>query len=167
MPNKESKKEVFLIVDALALIHRAFHAVPPLQTKDGRVVNAVYGFVSILLKAIKDTHPEYVAVAFDRKEPTFRHKAFEAYKAQREKKPDDLYAQIPIVEDILKVLKIPTLSKAGYEADDIIATLCAKTKKCKDLSRVILTGDKDTLQLVDKNTAVLTPGKGIKETFSR
>jgi len=67
--------------------------VPPLQTKDGRVVNAVYGFVSILLKAIKDTHPEYVAVAFDRKEPTFRHKAFEAYKAQREKKPDDLMSK--------------------------------------------------------------------------
>jgi DNA polymerase-1 len=165
MPEKHVQKEIFLIVDALALIHRAFHAVPPLQTKDGRVVNAVYGFVSILLKAIKDTHPEYVAVAFDRKEPTFRHKAFVEYKAQREKKPDDLYAQIPIVEDLLKVLKIPTLSKSGFEADDIIATLCAKTKKRKNLSRVILTGDKDTLQLVDENTAVLTPGKGIKETF--
>jgi DNA polymerase I len=165
MEKTEQKKEVFLIVDALALIHRAFHAVPPLQTKDGRVVNAVFGFVSILLRAIKETHPEYVAVAFDRKEQTFRHKAFKEYKAQREKKPDDLYAQIPIVQDILKVLKIPTLSKAGFEADDIIATLCAKTKKKKNLSRVILTGDKDTLQLVDENTAVLTPGKGIKDTF--
>lgn len=165
MTDKAQRKDVFLIVDALALIHRAFHAVPPLQTKDGRVVNAVYGFVSILLKAIKDTHPEYVAVAFDRKEPTFRHKAFAGYKAQREKKPDDLYSQIPIVEDLLRVLKIPTLSKVGYEADDIIATLCAKTKRRKNLSRVILTGDKDTLQLVDANTFVLTPGKGIKDTF--
>ncbi len=165
MPGKHSKTEVFLIVDALALLHRAFHAVPPLQTKDGRVVNAVYGFVSILLKAIKDTHPEYVAVAFDRKEPTFRHKAFEAYKAQREKKPDDLYEQIPIVEDLLKVLKIPTLSKSGYEADDIIATLCDKTKSCKNLTRVILTGDKDTFQLIDDTTFVLTPGKGIKDTL--
>jgi DNA polymerase I len=165
MSDKQQKNETFLIVDALALIHRAFHAVPPLQTKDGRVVNAVYGFVSILLRAIKETHPDYVAVAFDRKEPTFRHKAFKEYKAQREKKPDDLYAQIPIVQDILKVLKIPTLSKAGFEADDIIATLCAKTKKKNNLSRVILTGDKDTLQLVDENTTVLTPGKGIKETF--
>ena len=165
MPNKEQKNEVFLIVDALALIHRAFHAVPPLQTKDGRVVNAVYGFVSILLRAIKDTHPEYVAVAFDRKEPTFRHKAFEAYKAQREKKPDDLYMQIPIVEELLKVLKIPTLSISGFEADDIIATLCAKTKTKKNLQRVILTGDKDTFQLIDENTSVLTPGKGIKDTL--
>jgi len=165
MPNKESKKEVFLIVDALALLHRAFHAVPPLQTKDGRVVNAVYGFVSILMKAIKETRPEYVAVAFDRKEPTFRHKAFAEYKAQREKKPDDLYEQIPIVEDLLKVLKIPTLSKSGFEADDIIATLCAKTKKKKNLQRVILTGDKDTFQLIDETTSVLTPGKGIKDTL--
>ncbi len=165
MPTNTPKKEVFLIVDALALLHRAFHAVPPLQTKDGRVVNAVYGFVSILMKAIKDTHPEYVAVAFDRKEATFRHKAFEAYKAQREKKPDDLYEQIPIVEDLLKVLKIPTLSKSGFEADDIIATLCTKTKNLKNLQRVILTGDKDTFQLIDENTFVLTPGKGIKDTL--
>lgn len=165
MPTKPAHKEVFLIVDALALVHRAFHAVPPLQTKDGRVVNAVYGFLSILMKAVKDTHPEYVAVAFDRKEPTFRHLAFKEYKAQREKKPDDLYAQIPIVEDLLKTLKIPTLSVEGFEADDIIATLVAKTKKLKNLERVILTGDKDTLQLVDETTAVLTPGKGIKDTL--
>jgi len=165
MPTKDPKKEVFLIVDALALLHRAFHAVPPLQTKDGRVVNAVYGFVSILMKAIKDTHPEYVAVAFDRKEATFRHKAFAEYKAQREKKPDDLYEQIPVTQDLLKVLKIPVLSKSGFEADDIIATLCAKTKKKKNLQRVILTGDKDTFQLIDENTSVLTPGKGIKDTL--
>jgi len=165
MPTKHEKNEVFLIVDALALLHRAFHAVPPLQTKDGRVVNAVYGFVSILMKAIKDTHPEYVAVAFDRKEATFRHKAFAAYKAQREKKPDDLYEQIPIVQELLKVLRIPTLSKSGFEADDIIATLCAKTKKKKHLQRVILTGDKDTFQLIDDATSVLTPGKGIKDTL--
>ncbi len=165
MPNKEPKKDVFLIVDALALIHRAFHAIPPLQTRDGRVVNAVYGFISILLKSVKDANPKYVAVAFDRKAPTFRHKAFEAYKAQREKKPDELYAQIPIVQELLRTLKIPMLWKDGYEADDIIATLCAKTAGRKDLRRVILTGDRDTLQLVDEDTAVLTPGKGIKDTF--
>jgi DNA polymerase-1 len=165
MPTKNPKKEVFLIVDALALLHRAFHAVPPLQTKDGRVVNAVYGFVSILMKAIKDTRPDYVAVAFDRKEATFRHKAFAEYKAQREKKPDDLYEQIPVAQDLLKVLKIPVLSKSGFEADDVIATLCAKTKKKKNLQRIILTGDKDTFQLIDENTFVLTPGKGIKDTL--
>ncbi len=165
MPTNNPKKEVFLIVDALALLHRAFHAVPPLQTKDGRVVNAVYGFISILMKAIKDTHPEYVAVAFDRKEATFRHQAFAAYKAQREKKPDDLYEQIPVTQDLLKVLKIPVLSKSGFEADDVIATLCAKTKKKKNLQRIILTGDKDTFQLIDETTSVLTPGKGIKDTL--
>jgi DNA polymerase I len=165
MPTKPANKEVFLIVDALALIHRAFHAVPPLQTKDGRVVNAVYGFLSILMKAVKDTHPEYVAVAFDRKDPTFRHLAFKEYKAQREKKPDDLYSQIPIVEGLLKTLRIPALSAKGFEADDIIATLAAKTKKRKNLDRVILTGDKDTLQLVDETTSVLTPGQGIKDTL--
>jgi DNA polymerase I len=165
MPKNTPKKEVFLIVDALALIHRAFHAIPPLQTRDGRLVNAVYGFVSILMRAIKETGPKYVAVAFDRKEPTFRHVAFKEYKAQREKKPDDLYAQIPLVDSFLAMLKIPRLSKAGYEADDIIATLCARTKSEKRLSRIILTGDKDTLQLVDADTSVLTPGKGIKDTF--
>ena len=165
MTTQHPKKQVFLIVDALALLHRAFHAVPPLQTKDGRVVNAVFGFVSILMKAIKDTHPEYVAVAFDRKEATFRHKAFEAYKAQREKKPDDLYEQIPVAQDLLKVLKIPVLSKSGYEADDVIATLCTKTKNVKNLQRVILTGDKDTFQLINETTFVLTPGKGIKDTL--
>jgi DNA polymerase I len=165
MTQKPVEKEVFLIVDALALIHRAFHAVPPLQTKDGRVVNAVYGFLSILMRAIKEERPQYVAVAFDRKEPTFRHEAFKEYKAQREKKPDDLYSQIPIAQDLLATLKIPALSVKGFEADDIIATLCAATKKEKGLYRVILTGDKDTLQLVDENTAVLTPGKGIKDTL--
>jgi DNA polymerase-1 len=165
MTENNGKKEVFLIVDALALLHRAFHAVPPLQTKDGRVVNAVFGFVSILMKAIKETRPQYVAVAFDRKEATFRHEAFKEYKAQREKKPDDLYEQIPVAQELLKVLKIPVLSKAGYEADDIIATLCAKTKNKTNLERVILTGDKDTFQLIDETTSVLTPGKGIKETL--
>ena len=165
MPKPAANKQVFLIVDALALIHRAFHAIPPLQTKDGRVVNAVYGFLSILMKAIKDVRPTYVAVAFDRKEPTFRHEAFKEYKAQREKKPDDLYAQIPIAQELLAALKIPIFSAAGYEADDIIATLCAKTEKEKDFSRVILTGDKDTLQLIDANTSVLTMGKGIKDSL--
>lgn len=165
MPKVMPKKEVFLIVDALALIHRAFHAVPPLQTKDGRLVNAAYGFLSILARTIKEQKPEYVAVAFDRKEPTFRHEAFKEYKAQREKKPDDLYGQIPVVEDLLKVLKIPTLSKSGYEADDIIATLCTKTAKKKNLVRIILTGDRDTFQLIDESTFVLTPGKGIKDVL--
>jgi DNA polymerase-1 len=156
---------ILLIVDGNAIVHRAFHAIPPLQTRDGRVVNAVYGFLSILIKTLKDLRPAYVVVAFDRKGKTFRHEAYEAYKGKREKQPDDLYAQIPMVEELLGVLNIPALGIEGFEADDLIATFCEKTKKEKNLDRVILTGDQDTMQLVDAHTRVLTPGRGIKETL--
>jgi len=160
-----SSAPVLLIVDALALIHRAFHAIPPLQTKDGRVVNAAYGFLSILIKTMQEVRPRYIAVAFDRAAPTFRHQAYEAYKATRAEKPQDLYDQIPVVEGLLATLHIPVLAKDGFEADDVIATLCEKTKQVKGLLRVILTGDQDTLQLVGPGTVVLTPGRGIKETI--
>jgi DNA polymerase-1 len=164
MADKQQKQKVFLIVDALALLHRAFHAIPPLQDKSGRVVNAVYGFFSILIRAMNETHADYLAVTFDRKAPTFRHEAYKEYKAGRATQPQDFYDQIPMTEKILNELKVPVLFKEGYEADDIIATLCEKMKKEKGLRKIILTGDKDTLQLVNATTAVLTPGQGIKET---
>jgi len=153
-----------MIVDGNALLHRAWHAIPPLQTKKGEVVNAVYGFITIFLKSLKELRPTHVAVTFDTPAPTFRHIAFKAYKAHREKKPDELYRQIHRIREILHALQIATFEKDGYEADDVIATLTKSARnQDNDLDIVILTGDMDTLQLVDEHTQVCSPKKGISD----
>src|SRR6056297_1133930 len=157
------KKEKFLILDGHALIHRSFHALPPtMTTRDGKVVNAVYGFASVLIKAIRDFHPDYLAVALDKEGSTFRHKKFKNYKAQREKAPDDLYAQIPRVKEIISAFNIPIYEKQGFEADDLIGTIVKKADK--KLEKIIVTGDLDTLQLIDRNTKVYTMSRGITES---
>lgn len=155
MPNPR-----LLIVDGNAILHRAWHAIPPLSAPDGTVVNAVYGFLSILLKALKDEEPSHAVVAFDRKGPTFRHKAYKEYKATREKKPDELYAQIPLVKEVLAAMGIPAIEADGFEADDLIATVVEITKR-SGADALILTGDRDTLQLVDRRTTVLAPKQGL------
>lgn len=157
------QKGRFIIVDGNALVHRAFHALPPLSTKNGQLVNAVYGFLAILLRAFKELQPEYAAVAFDLPAPTFRHELFREYKAQRQKQPQELYDQIPVAKQVLNVLGIPVFEKAGFEADDLIATLVEKTKKNKT-ENIVVTGDMDTLQLVDERTRVFTLKKGINDT---
>ncbi len=162
MPTK--RKKTFLIVDGHALLHRAWHALPPLTTKDGRVVHGAYGFTMILLGAIKQLRPEYVAVTFDLKGPTFRHEQYEAYKATREKKPDELYAQVPVIERILAAMGILVFTKQGFEADDVIGTLSLLAGKTKDVETVIVTGDLDTLQLVDDRTTVSTLRRGMTDT---
>lgn len=159
-----TKKPVFLVIDGNSLLHRAWHAIPVLQTKDGTPVNALYGFLSILFKAWKDLNPSCIAVAFDRKEPTFRDKMYKEYKAGREKQPDELYAQIPMIVQALEFFNIPCMDKAGFEADDILATVAEKLKKEK-LETVILTGDQDTMQLVGGNVKVCTFKKGISDTM--
>lgn len=163
MPKKQLK---FLIIDSNALIHRAFHALPPTLTdSQGRPTNAVYGFTTILLKAIKDLKPDYLAACFDRREKTFRHEQFEAYKAHRAKAPDELYEQIPLVKEVLESFGIPVFEKAGFEADDLIGTIShLKSVDRPDIETIIVTGDQDTFQLVDDNTKVLTPHKGLGET---
>lgn len=154
-----------VLIDSHAIIHRAFHALPPLTGPDNKPVNAVYGFASILLKILKDLKPDYVAAAFDHEGPTFRHLAFERYKAERIKAPDDLYKQIPIVKDLLGAFGIPIVDKQGYEADDIIGTIAREVRKQHpDVEIVIVTGDLDTLQLVDAKTKVLTMRKGVSDT---
>ncbi|MFZ5364619.1 MAG: DNA polymerase I [Patescibacteria group bacterium] len=161
------KKTKFVIIDGNAVLHRAWHALPPLTTKDGRLVNAVYGFTSILLKLYPDLAPDYLAVAFDRREPTFRKIEYKEYKAQRAKQPDELYDQFDDVKRILKAFNIPYYDKKGYEADDIIATLVDRRSIDKpDVESIIVTGDMDTLQLVDKNTKVYALHKGISETVT-
>lgn len=157
-------QKTFLVLDGNALLHRAWHAIPPLTTKDGRVVNAVYGFAMVIEKMREQFKPDYMAVAWDLPGKTFRHKEFALYKAQREKKADELYAQIEWIQELLDIFGIPSLSAKGFEADDIIGTLAKKFGPKKDLQVKIVTGDMDALQLVDDNVAVIAFVKGLSET---
>src|SRR3989338_3735010 len=153
----------FILIDAYALIHRAYHALPPLTAKGGEMVNAVFGFSSILIKTINEFKPDYMAAAFDMAEPTFRHKEYKEYKAKRPEAPPDLYAQIPRVKEILNAFEVPIFEKSGFEADDIIGTV-AKNLLGKNVEVLILTGDLDNLQLIKKNIKVLyAPPSSAKE----
>ncbi|MEK7087269.1 MAG: DNA polymerase, partial [Patescibacteria group bacterium] len=146
-----------------ALIHRAYHALPPLTTKSGELVNAVYGFTSILIKTISDFKPDYIVAALDAPEPTFRHIEYKEYKGKRQKAPDELYAQIPRVKEILNAFKIPIFEKSGFEADDIIGTI-SRNMLGKNIEVLILTGDLDNFQLIKENVKVLySPPSAAKE----
>jgi DNA polymerase I-like protein with 3'-5' exonuclease and polymerase domains len=145
-------------------VHRAWHALPSLSTQKGEAVQAVYGFLSILLRAIKEFEPTHIAAAFDMEGPTFRHKKFKEYKATRQKAPDELYAQIPLVKEALEAMHVPVYEKRGFEADDIVGTIADKASKDGALETVILSGDMDTLQLVDKKTKVYTMRKGVQDS---
>lgn len=149
-------------------MHRAFHALPPtLSSPKGVLTNAVYGFVSVLFKMIKEKKPDYVAATFDLAAPTFRHEEFAEYKSHRIKAPDELYAQIPMVKDILSAMGIPIYEKQGFEADDLIGSLAEKTKDIPDVQTIIATGDLDTLQLVqDEKVVVFTLRKGVTDTVT-
>ena len=118
-----TNKKCLIIIDSNSIIHRAYHALPPLTTKKGELVNAVYGFLLVFLKAIKDFRPDYIAAAFDFPAPTFRHKKFKEYKAKRPPAPEELYQQIPKVKEVLKSFNVPIFEKEGFEADDIIGTI--------------------------------------------
>lgn len=154
-----------VLIDGNALVHRAYHAIPPLTTKKGEIVNAVYGFISILFKVLNDLKPDYVAATFDLAGPTFRHEEFDGYKATRIKAPQELYDQLGRVKQILGVLNVPIYEKEGYEADDVIGTLAkqANENKSEEVETIIVTGDLDTLQLINNKTKVYTLRKGIKD----
>ena len=161
------KKKVLLIIDANSLIHRAYHALPPLTTQKGELVNAVYGFLLVLFKAMKEFHPDYIAAAFDVAGPTFRDHKFQEYKAKRVKAPDELYNQIPRVKEVLSACAIPIYEKQGFEADDVIGTIASiapKRQAHPPLETIIVSGDLDTLQLVDDHTKVYTMRKGIQDS---
>jgi len=151
----------FLLIDAHALIYRAYHAFPGLTTKTGQLVNAVFGFSRHILVAIRDYKPEYIAVAFDRK-PTNRLNEYPEYKAHRAAMPDDLRPQIQICKEVVKALNIPQFEVEGFEADDLIGTLAAKISNCEDknLTTVIVTGDRDAFQLVNDCVHAWLPGRG-------
>ncbi len=160
-------KKRLIIIDSNAVIHRAYHALPHLTTQKGELVNAIYGFLLVFLKAIKEFKPDFVAATFDFPAPTFRHQKYKLYKATREKAPEELYEQIPKVKEILKSFDVQIFEKEKYEADDLIGTISKSAPKKQifpELETIILTGDLDALQLVDKNTKVYTLRKGVKDT---
>jgi len=159
--------KTLLLIDANALIHRAYHALPPLTSPSGEPTGAIYGLASMLLKIIKEQKPDYAAAAFDRPEPTFRDEIFREYKAHRPPAAEELIHQIVKARELFQKFGIPSFEMNGYEADDIIATLVSKFREVEDLKIVILTGDLDTLQLVQKNKVVVqTPKKGLSETVT-
>lgn len=156
-----SSRHKFLLVDAHALIYRAYYAIPNLTDPSGQLVNAVYGFSKMVLNAISYFEPEYAAVCFDHPKPTFRHKKFDGYKAQRAKMPDDLIPQIQIVKDVVEALGIPKFELEGFEADDLIGTVNRKVEDLDDqLLTIIVTGDQDSFQLVDNDTHIWMPARG-------
>lgn len=152
--------DTFLIIDGHALIYRAFHAFPKTLTANtGQLTNAVYGFTRILLKSIQDFDPEYLVVAFDHKEKTFRHDKFEDYKAHRPPMPDELISQIDMVFKVVESMNIPTFQVAGFEADDLIGTVTLLNER-QGIENLVVTGDKDMFQLVTNQTHVFIPGRG-------
>ena len=155
-----------VLIDGHALVHRAFHALPPtLNSPKGVPTNAVFGFTSVFIKMIKDLKPEYIAATFDLAAPTFRHEEFAEYKAHREKAPNELHAQVPMIKEILLAFGVPIYEKPGFEADDLIGALAEVSKKNMDIQTIIVTGDLDTLQLVDKKKVVVfTLRKGVTDT---
>lgn len=161
-------KNKLIIIDGNAIVHRAYHALPPMTRRDGKMVNAVYGFTSMLLKVWHDLKPTHIAVSFDVAGGTFRHDKYKEYKATRVKADQELYDQIPLCHDLVRAFNIPIYEKKGYEADDVIGTVVKKTKEQRvnnDLEIFIVTGDKDTIQLIDKNVNVFTLRKGMSDTI--
>lgn len=153
-------KDKLLIIDGNSLAFRAYFALPPLSNFEGVVSNAVFGFCNMLVKAITEIKPKYIAVAFDYGKKTFRNEIYEEYKGNRHETPVDLRLQFPILKDVLKSMNISTIEIKGFEADDIIGSLT----KLYDVQNIVLTGDRDSLQLINDNTFVMLTKKGISET---
>ena len=154
-------KKLFLI-DGQGLIYRAFFALPKLTTTYGQLINAAYGFTLIIMRLLEEQKPDGLIIAFDTPKPTFRHKQYAQYKAQREKMPQELIDQLPIIKDIVDKLNIPAIAIEEYEADDIIGSIVEKVKNTS-YKPVIVTGDRDLLQLIDEDTEILLMQKGISQ----
>ena len=166
-----------ILIDGNAILHRAFHALPDLTSPNGDLVNAVYGFFSMFLRVLEDIKPEYAIVCFDRPKPTFRKALYVGYQAHRPAMADDLSPQIALVHELLKKMRVPIFEVDGYEADDVIGTLAfqavSNTKprgtetrnQAEDIEVIIVTGDRDLLQLVAAHVKVLAPVVGLKETI--
>jgi len=159
----DQKPKKFVVIDGHALIYRGYYALPPLTTQKGELVNAVFGFTSVMLNMLGKLRPDYLAVTFDLKAPTFRHEAYEDYKATRPETPDDLIAQVPRIKQIVEAFKIPIFEQAGFEADDMIETLAKKIEDYPEVEMAILTGDMDLTQLITDQVKVVAPISGFHE----
>ena len=162
-----------IVVDGNSIVNRAFYGImgsKMLQTADGTYTNAVYGFLAILFKELEEINPEYIAVAFDLKAPTARHKMYDGYKANRKGMPDELAAQMPILKNVLKAMNITIIEKEGYEADDILGTLSVMAEK-QGIDVALLTGDRDSFQLATDKVSIYIPrtknGKTETDIFDR
>ncbi len=151
---KDKDMKNLLVIDGNSILNRAFYGIRPLSTKDGLPTNAVYGFISIIKKHIDALDPSYIVCAFDLKAPTFRHKGYELYKANRHPMPDDLAAQLPWAKDVARAMGIKVVELEGYEADDVIGTVCRMGDE-GGVHSYALTGDRDSLQLITKDTSVI------------
>lgn len=158
----EDNMEKLILIDGNSLINRAFYALPILNNVKGEPVNAVYGFANMLIKAINDYKPNYIAVAFDLHAPTFRHKMYAEYKVGRRKMPDELASQLPVLKDMLRLMNIKILEKETFEADDIIGTVSRRFP----VKSIILTGDRDSLQLINDNVDVYLTKRGLSEILA-
>ena len=159
------EKPLLLLFDGHALVHRAFHALPPLSvSKTGEPTGAIYGFIRMILKVLQDFKPTHLAIAFDRPAPTFRHLEFKEYKAQRPAAPDELRRQFGRVREVVKAFNMPTFELDGYEADDLLGTLSRQAAN-QGIDTIIVTGDTDTMQLVSPKVKVLLPQRTFGETI--
>lgn len=145
-----------LLIDGHSILNRAFYGVPDLTNSAGLHTNAVYGFLNMLFKVMEEEKPDYLLIAFDLKEKTFRHKMFEAYKGTRKPMPVELHQQVPVIKQVLAAMNITIVTKAGYEADDILGTLAFQAEKA-GLEVTIMSGDRDLLQLATKKIKISIP----------
>jgi len=158
-------KNNFIIIDGNSVLHRGFHAMPPLTNKKGEPIGAVYGFMLALFKSIEDFRPKHIAVCFDTKAPTFRHEEFGDYKSQRPETPETLIPQFEIVQRLLRDMGVKVFTKDGFEADDLIASVVAAGQKDPnnaDTDFYVLTGDRDSLQLARDNVKSFIITRGVK-----
>jgi len=151
----DGKKQI-LIIDSNALIYRSYYGLPKLKNKREEIVNAIYGFYLILFRVLKELNPDFIVATFDLPSPTFRHKEYKEYKANRIKAPEELYQQIPKIKQLLEIFEIPIFEKEGFEADDIIGTISelVVNKEKQEIENIILSGDTDLFQLINPQTKI-------------
>ena len=154
--------KTLVLIDGNSLVFRAFHALPPMNREDGTPVNAAYGFFTMLLRILQERTPDYLGVAFDVAQPTFRKKLYPDYKGTRAKTPEELLLQIPLIQQALSKLGVRVLTLPGYEADDILGTLSTRAE-AEGVFSYLYTGDRDALQLISPATQVMLTRKGVSE----
>ena len=153
-----TEEKTIYLIDGTAYIHRAYHAIRGLANSKGLPTNAIFGFTRMLMKLMEDRQPEYVGMFFDAKGPTFRHEMYANYKANRPPMPEDMAVQIPYIKEVTAAFNLPIIEMQGYEADDLIGTLARMAEK-KGFTVVMITGDKDFMQLVTEKSAIWDPMK--------